>query len=74
MQRPAKPSRPVRFRPQPSPNRAINNRLQEQERLLEECQRYSNPMLYWIVVLAIETGMHKSEMVTLTRHQIFRSA
>ncbi len=27
-------------------------------------------MLYWIVVLAIETGMRKGEMVTLTRRQI----
>ncbi len=63
---------PVALVRKPKPAAGRDRRLSKQEegRLLEECQRYSNPMLYWIVVLAIETGMRKGEMVTLTRSHI----
>lgn len=43
---------------------------EEETRLLTECAKHSNPMLYWIVVLAIETGMRKSEILTLRNSQV----
>jgi len=42
----------------------------EQGLLLAECSKHSNPMLYWIVVLAIETGMRRGEIVSLRHRQI----
>jgi len=42
----------------------------EQESLLTECRKHSNPMLYWIVMLAIETGMRRGGIVTLRHRQI----
>lgn len=35
-----------------------------------ECQKLSNPMLCWIVRLALETGMRRNEMATLRRGQV----
>lgn len=66
------PQSPVALVCKPKPAAGRDRRLskQEEERLLEVCQRYSNPLLYWIVILAIETGMRKARWVTLTRRQI----
>lgn len=38
----------------------------ERERLLQECQKSANPYLYMIVILAISTGMRRSEILNLT--------
>lgn len=38
----------------------------EREKLLEECQKSSSPYLYTIVILAISTGMRRSEILNLT--------
>ncbi len=40
--------------------------------MLSECTQHSNAMLYWIVVLAIETGMRRGEIVGLRRGQLDR--
>ncbi len=37
----------------------------ERSRLLEACKKSSNPLLYTIVVLALSTGMRKSELMNL---------
>jgi len=52
--------------------KARDRRITKEEaaKLQVECAKHSNPMLYWIVVFAIETGMRKSEIVTLRLHQV----
>ncbi|MEW9898379.1 site-specific integrase [Chitinivorax sp. PXF-14] len=57
-------------RPAPGPGR--NRRLtpDEETRLLAAVDQHSNPMLGWIVRIAIETGMRSSEIVTLRRSQV----
>jgi len=57
-------------RPAPGPGR--NRRLTEQEekRLLEAVDQHSNPMLRWIVRVALTTGMRASEILTLRRPQV----
>lgn len=57
-------------RPAPGPGR--NRRLEEGEeaRLLKAIDAHSNPMLRWIVRVAIETGMRSSEITTLRRQQV----
>jgi integrase len=57
-------------RPAPGPGR--NRRLAqgEEARLLEAVDAHSNPMLRWIVRIALETGMRSSEIVSLRRGQI----
>lgn len=56
-------------RPSPGPGR--NRRLtpDEEKRLLVAVDQHSNPMLGWIVRIAIETGMRSSEIITLRRSQ-----
>lgn len=56
----------------PSPGQGRNRRLlsTEQTRLLAAVSAHSNPMLGWIVRLAIETGMRQSEILHLRRHQM----
>jgi len=56
----------------PSPGPGRNRRLvgDEQQRLLAAASAHSNPMLGWIVRLAIETGMRQSEILNLRRDQI----
>jgi integrase len=63
---------PVALMRKPKPPKARNRRISriEESRLLAECAKHSNPMLYWIVVLAIETGMRRLEIVTLRLSQI----
>jgi integrase len=57
-------------RPAPGPGR--NRRLTEEEekRLLEAVDQHSNPMLRWIVRVALTTGMRASEILTLRRPQV----
>jgi integrase len=66
------PSNPVSNIRRPSPGPGRNRRLTEEEetRLLAAVDRHSNPMLGWIVRIAIETGMRSSEIVTLNRDQV----
>ena len=56
----------------PKPAKGRNRRLvgNEEQRLLEVCEAHSNPMLAWIVKMAIYTAMRHSEIVNLTRDQI----
>ena len=57
-------------RPAPGPDR--NRRLTEGEekRLLTAVDQHSNPMLRWIVRIALTTGMRASEILTLRRLQV----
>lgn len=56
----------------PTPGEGRDRRLQngEHARILNAVTRYTNPMLGWIVRLAIETGMRQSEILSLRRPQI----
>ncbi|HEX7643015.1 MAG TPA: site-specific integrase [Burkholderiaceae bacterium] len=56
----------------PSPGNGRDRRLakDEQMRLLAAVDQHSNPMLGWIVRIAIETGMRQSEILGLKRSQI----
>lgn len=57
-------------RPAPGPGR--NRRLSpaEELKLMAAVDRHCNPMLSWIVHIAIETGMRSSEITTLRRSQV----
>ena len=56
----------------PSPGEGRNHRLspENQAKLLKAVKKHSNPMLGWIVQLAIETGMRQSEILNLKKHQV----
>jgi len=56
----------------PSPGPARNRRLSwtETRLLLTGCDSLSNPMLGWMVRIAIRTGMRAGEIATLRRHQV----
>ncbi|MBF0454501.1 MAG: site-specific integrase [Magnetococcales bacterium] len=66
------PFNPVLNVKKPSPKKAKERRvsLEEQERLLNACRENPNPMLTWIVEIAIETAMRRGEILTLERSQI----
>jgi integrase len=66
------PSNPVLNirRPAPGPGRNRRLSLEEEKRLLAAIDGHSNPMLHWIVRIALETGMRASEIVTLRRMQV----
>lgn len=57
-------------KPTPSPGRTRRLRQDEEQRLLAEVDRHSNPMLGWIVRIALETAMRSSEILTLRTPQI----
>lgn len=57
-------------RPTPGPGRNRRLSASEESRLLSEVDAYSNPMLRWIVRIAIETGMRSSEIATLKLTQV----
>jgi integrase len=52
---------------QPAPDQG---KVDEQTRLMKACNAHSNPMLGWIVRLALATGMRAGEIQTLRRAQI----
>ena len=56
----------------PPPAQGRNRRLtaSEEKRLLNACDAHSNPMLGWIVRLAMLTGMRQGEIESLTRDQV----
>jgi integrase len=56
----------------PSPGEGRDRRLTaaEETKLLEAVSNYSNPMLGWIVRLALATGMRSTEIVSLRRSQV----
>ena len=57
-------------RPAPGPGRNRRLTAEEEARLLAAVNAYSNPMLGWIVRVAIETGMRSSEIATLRCSQV----
>lgn len=56
----------------PSPGEGRDRRLspEEEAKLLEAANNYSNPMLGWIVRAALATGMRSNEIVSLRRSQV----
>jgi len=56
----------------PSPGAGRNRRLtpDEEKKLLNACDKYSNPMLGWIVRTGLYTGMRAGEITTLRRGQV----
>lgn len=63
---------PVAMVRKPSPAAGRNRRLRpsEEKRLFEACDARSDPMLGWIVRLALHTGMRLGEIVSLSRDQV----
>ena len=57
-------------RPTPSQGRDRRLKGDEEDRLLRACEAHSNPMLAWIVKLALYTGMRHGEVVSLLRNQV----
>ncbi len=43
---------------------------EEEASLFAECAKHSNPMLPWVVALAVETGMRKGEIASLRRSHV----
>lgn len=66
------PSNPVKNIRRPAPGPGRNRRLtpDEESSILAAVDDHSNPMLGWIVRIALETGMRLSEIVTLRRQQV----
>ena len=56
----------------PAPPQGRNRRLtaDEEKKLLQACDAHSNPMLGWIVRIALYTGMRAGEIKSLTRSQV----
>ncbi len=65
-------SNPETFVDRPAPGPGRNRRIssEEEQRLLSAVDAHSNPMLGWIVRIAIETGMRSSEITSLTLGQV----
>lgn len=57
-------------KPAPAPGRNRRLKPSEEKHLLKACDKHSNPMLGWIVRLAIQTGMRQGEIETLTVDQV----
>ncbi|EJM34312.1 site-specific recombinase XerD [Pseudomonas sp. GM33] len=57
-------------KPSPGEGRARRLTSDEELRLINAVNAHSNPMLGWIVRIALETGMRASEISTLRRHQV----
>lgn len=66
------PSNPVQNirRPSAPPGKERRISMEEETRLLAAVDAHSNPMLSWIVHIALETGMRSSEITTLKRGQV----
>ena len=56
----------------PAPHPGRNRRLDagEEKKLLKACDKHSNPMLGWIVRIALYTGMRMGEITSLRRSQV----
>jgi integrase len=63
---------PVSAIRKPSPGKGRDRRLSqaEEKRLLQAVDQHSNPMLGWIVRIAVETGMRQSEILNLRTSQV----
>jgi integrase len=63
---------PVQNIRKPAPDKGRDRRLvaNEEERLLKACDEHSNPLLGWIVRLALYTAMRRGEIINLTRADI----
>ncbi|MCK5771800.1 site-specific integrase [Algiphilus sp.] len=63
---------PVQSIRRPAPGDGRNRRLRpdEERQLMSALAKHSNPMLRWIVVLALETGMRSSEISSLRTDQV----
>lgn len=57
-------------KPTPSPGRDRRLRKNEEKQMLAACDSHSNPMLGWIVRVALYTGMRQSEIQSLTIGQV----
>lgn len=66
------PHNPVQSirRPAPPPGRERRLTPKEEQRLLDAVAAHSNPMLSWIVRIALETGMRSSEITSLRCSQV----
>ena len=66
------PSNPVTNIRRPAPGAGRNRRLypDEESRLLTAVDQHSNPMMGWIVRIALETGMRWSEILSLHKSQV----
>lgn len=66
------PVNPVTNIRRPAPGAGRNRRLsvEEETKLLAAVNQHSNPMMGWIVGIALETGMRWSEILTLRRIQV----
>ncbi|HCF4853135.1 TPA: tyrosine-type recombinase/integrase, partial [Pseudomonas aeruginosa] len=66
------PQNPVLNIRKPSPGEGRDRRLSQDEerKLFQAVNAYHNPMLGWIVRIAVETGMRSSEITSLRRHQV----
>jgi integrase len=56
----------------PAPGKGRDRRItaNEEEALIQACNSHSNPMLGWIVRVALYTGMRAGEIKSLTRQQV----
>ena len=63
---------PVSLIKKPSPGKARERRLSksEEQLLMQALEELSNPMLKWIVIIALQTGMRQSEILGLKRNQV----
>ena len=66
---PANPVTNIR-RPASGPGRNRRLSQEEESRLLAAVDQHSNPMMGWIVRIALETGMRWSEILTLRESQV----
>lgn len=66
------PTNPVSSIRRPAPGAGRDRRLSadEEKNLMEAVDKHSNPMMGWIVHIAIETGMRSSEITSLRKSQV----
>ncbi len=57
-------------KPSPPPGRERRLRPAEEKLLIKACSEHSNPMLGWMVKLALYTGMRQGEIQSLTLDQV----